>query len=235
MKLTTALIALAVFATGVSAAAAERMLSLRNVAAQGGFSYSWLMGEQAAAIERPGVVILIRPGNPQYEINDSSEFASSTPRSSGGDVLIPDSLARRIRSFARIQSTGAVLHLESLAIARAPISGALSLHVSASDGQEAVIVTGNGPVSAPLTLTLLSTVSPDIPDIILSRHDLVIDRSGAFSATISIAPDFLRGSTLTVRATSLDGVTPAQAHLLVGPPNPHYTLPARYAPPVFTI
>ncbi|GAC1357903.1 MAG: hypothetical protein NVSMB31_18350 [Vulcanimicrobiaceae bacterium] len=235
MKLIAAFMALGVLVLGVSAAAAERMFSLREIAAQNGFNYSWLLGEQAAAIERPGVIMVIRPGNPLYEINDASVFASSTPRSAGTDILIPDSIVRRIRSFAGVQTSSAVLHVESLSMAQAPISGALSLNVSAADGQEAVVVAGTGPSSAPVTLTVFTSVSPEIPDIILSRHDLVIDRSGAFSATISIAPDFLRGSLLTVRATSLDGVSPAQAHLLVGPPNPHYTVPAHMSAPVLTI
>lgn len=235
MKLIAALIALGVLVLGVSAAAAERMFSLRSVAAQSGFSYSWLVGEQAAAIERPGVVIVVRPGNPRYEVNDGSEFASSAPQSSGSDVLIPDSIARRIRSMARAESSSAILHVGSLALASSPIAGELSVHVAAAAGQEAVVVSGTGPSSAPVTLTLLTTLSTDIPDVVLSRKDLTIDRSGAFSATISIAPDFMRGSILTVRATSLDGVAPAQAHLTVGPPNPHVTVPAHYRPPVFSI
>lgn len=235
MKLIAALIALGVLVLGVSAAAAERMFSLRSVAAQSGFSYSWLVGEQAAAIERPGVVILVRPGNPLYEVNEVSEFASSAPQASGNDVLIPDSIARRIRSIARAETSTAVLHVGSLALANSPVSGALTLHVTTADGQEAVVVSGTGPSSAPVTLTLLTTLSTEIPDVVLSRKDLVIDRSGAFSATISIAPDFMRGSLLTVRATSLDGVVPAQAHLTVGPPNPHVTVPARLSPPVFSI
>lgn len=235
MKLIAAFIALGVLVLGVSAAAAERMFSLRSVAAQSGFSYSWLVGEQAAAIERPGVVILVRPGNPLYEVNEVSEFASSAPQSSGNDVLIPDSIARRIRSIARAETSTAILHVGSLALAQSPVSGALTVHVNTAEGQESVVVNGTGPSSAPVTLTLLTTLSTEIPDVVLSRKDLVIDRSGAFSATISIAPDFMRGSLLTVRATSLDGVAPAQAHLTVGPPNPHFTVPARLSPPVFSI
>lgn len=234
MKLIAALFALSVPVLGVSAAAAERMFSLQSVAAQSGFSYAWLAGEQAASIAKPGVVIVVRPGNPFYEVNDASEFASTSPQSSGNDVLIPDSIARRIRSFARVQSSGAILHAGSLAVG-APPSGALAIHLDAAQGQEAVVVTGTGPSAAPVTLTLSTTVSSEIPDIVLSRKDLVIDRTGTFSATISIAPDFMRGSILTVRATSLDGVAPAQAHLLVGPPNPHITVPAHILPPVFSV
>lgn len=235
MKLITALTVLAILAFG-SAAAAERMFSLRAVAAQSGYSYSWLAAEQAAAIERPGVVIVIRPGNPSYEINDALEFADSTPRSSAkGDILIPDSLVRRIRAAGRVQTSSALLAVDALNLNRAPVSGKLALSLLADEGQEAVIVRGTGPDSAPVTLTLLTTVSSDIPDIILSRHDLVTDRSGAFSVTIPIAPDFMRGTIVTVRATSLDGVVPAQAQLSIGPPHTHTPVPATVRPPVFSI
>ncbi|GAC1656917.1 MAG: hypothetical protein NVS9B12_08800 [Vulcanimicrobiaceae bacterium] len=209
------------------------MYSLRAVAAQSGFSYSWLAAEQAAAIERPGVVIVVRPGNQFYEVNDGSEFAGSAPRSAGSDILIPQRLVQRIRLLARAEGSAAIAQAATLSVGSAPLSGALSMTVTPVNGQEALFVSGSGPQSAPVTLTLLATVSREIPDVILSRDDLITGRDGKFSATLWIAPDFMRDTILTVRATSLDTVAPFQTHVLVGSPNPHVTVPAETLPPNF--
>ncbi len=231
MKLIAAFIALGIVTLGLTAAAAERMYSLRAVALQSGFSYSWLAAEQAAAIERPGVVIVIRPGNAQYEINDGSEFASTIPQSEGSDLLVPLSIVRRIRLLAGNEGASAAARAASFSIRAAPVSGSLSVTASQVEGHEALFVSGSGPESAPVTLTMLATVSRDIPDVILSRRDLITDRAGKFSVTIPIAPNFMRGTILTVRATSIDSVVPTEVHLLVSPPNPHVTVPAEKFPP----
>ncbi|MFN2529564.1 MAG: hypothetical protein ABR584_12700 [Candidatus Baltobacteraceae bacterium] len=231
MKLIAALSALGILALGVSAAgAADKLLSLRAVASQSGYSYSWLAAEQAAAIERPGVVIVIRPGNSLYEINDGSEFASSVPQSAGSDILIPQSLARRIRLLAHDEASSAVSRVAPLVVRRYR-PGSLSMSAFHIEGTESLAIAGNGPPSVPLTLTVFATLSRDLPEVILSRYDVATDRAGNFSATVSIAPNFMRDSILTVRASSLDSVNPAQAQVLVGPPSPHATVPAEIVPP----
>lgn len=230
MKLIAALSALGILALGVSAAAADGMLSLRSVALQSGYSYSWLGAEQAAAIERPGVVIVIRAGNPFYEINDGSGFANPAPQSAGTDVLIAPALAQRIRLLARDQTSHATSQVAALAVGQYR-SGSLSMSVAHIEGTESLAILGNGPASVPVTLTVFASLSRDIPEVVLSRYDCATDAQGIFSATVSLAPNFMRDSIVTVRATSLDSVNPTQAQVLVGPPSPHITVPAEIVPP----
>ncbi|HEY8313875.1 MAG TPA: hypothetical protein VIG51_06845 [Candidatus Baltobacteraceae bacterium] len=125
-------------------------------------------------------------------------------------------------------------HGKPVVVSTTPTTGALSLHVEPATGAEAVRVNCAGPANAPVTITLFATLSSDIPTVVVSRHDFTIDRSGQLSTTISIASDFVRGSILTVRVTSLDTVVPAQASLLVGAPNPHVSVPLEQLPAIFT-
>ncbi len=101
-------------------------------------------------------------------------------------------------------------------------------------GAEAVRITCAGPADAPITITLYATLSSDIPTVIVSRHDFTMSGSGSLATTIPIASDFIRGSILTVRVTSLDTIVPAQAALEIGAPNPHVQVPLEQLPPIFT-
>jgi hypothetical protein len=93
-----------------------------------------------------------------------------------------------------------------------------------AQGSEALNVSGHAPAGSPVTITLLATISPDLPTVVVSRHDVQPDASGQFQAVISSAPDYLRGSLLQVVATSA-GASPASATVTVGPPNPGVTVP----------
>jgi hypothetical protein len=112
--------------------------------------------------------------------------------------------------------------------------GMLGLHIEPATGTDAVSIACSGPAGAPVTVTLYATLSSDIPTVVVSRHDFTIDSHGMLATTIPIASDFVRGSILTVRVTSLDTVSPAQASLIVGAPNPHVKVPVEQLPPIFT-
>ncbi len=233
MKLLPAFIAAVLVSLASPAVAQTRMVSLHDTAARAGYQYVWLAAEQAASLTRPGMVILVRPGNQFYEVNDRSEAASAIPRSAGSDILVPPSLAQRIRLLAAPRTEAQAAQMAPLTITETPVLGALSLSVTNAEGQEAIVVSGRGPSLAPVQLVLVGTLSSEIPTVLISRHDLRIGRSGRFSTTIPIAPNFSRGTILTVRATSLDTVASAEAKLLVGSPNPHVTVPAEKLPPGF--
>jgi len=74
---------------------------------------------------------------------------------------------------------------------------------------------------APVTVTLYATISKDLPDVFLNRRDVLTDASGHYSVVVSIAPDFMRGTLLTVTATSPDLTSSATAHAIVIVPNPN--------------
>jgi hypothetical protein len=212
------------------AAAEEQGLSLRHLAAHSGYSFHWLGSAGEATIAKPGLTIVIRPGNRFYEVNTRVEGLASAPQAAGDDILISPAFAQRIETLGE---EPAAKHSASLVVSLVRVSGALSLRVMPEAGEEAVHVNCSGPAAAPVTVTLFATLSSDIPTVLVSRHDFTIDRSGQLSTTIPIASDFVRGSILTVRVTSLDTVSPAQTSLVVGTPNPHLAAPFDYIPPLF--
>lgn len=133
-------------------------------------------------------------------------------------VLSKTTLARRI-------SPAAAASAESAATANAPANGSLTLEARQLPQAEAIAVAGNAPAGSQVTLTLLATISRDIPTIVVSRHYVTADGAGRYQAVIPIASAFARGTLLNVIATSESGTTPAQAQLTVGAPNEGVTVP----------
>lgn len=119
---------------------------------------------------------------------------------------------------------------ERLAQADTLAHGTISLEARQLQGAEAIDVEGTAPPNAPVTITLLATVSSDIPTIVVSRHDVVTDVGGRFGAVIPIASAFERGTLLDVLATSSPGVASASAHLVTGAPNEGMAVPLEQRP-----
>jgi hypothetical protein len=99
--------------------------------------------------------------------------------------------------------------------------GGITVSAGPIAGKEAISVTGKAPAMAPVTLTLFATISKDLPDVFVNRRDVLTDSSGHFSAQMPIAPDFWRGTILTVTASSPDVTSTATIKTLVVVPNPN--------------
>lgn len=130
-------------------------------------------------------------------------------------------------------NTGGVLRpgaRASIAQAGASSQRMLSLDVHQHQGAEAIDVSGSAPPNAPVTITLLATVSSDVPTIVVSRQDVVTDVNGRFGALIPIASAYERGTILRIVATSLPGVVPASAQLVINAPNAGVTVPLEQTP-----
>jgi len=104
--------------------------------------------------------------------------------------------------------------------------GGITVSVGPEQGKEVVAVVGRAPAMAPVTLTLFATISRDLPDVFVNRRDILTDSSGHFSALVPIAPDFWRGTILTVTASSPDVTSTATARTTVVVPNPGVAFPA---------
>ncbi len=103
--------------------------------------------------------------------------------------------------------------------------GFISLAASQLQGAEAIVVEGTAPPNSPITMTLLAVVSPDVPTIVVSRHDVITDVNGRFRAIIPVASAYERGTILKIVATSLPGVIPASAQLVMNAPNAGVPVP----------
>ena len=192
---------------------------LMRVAQAAGYVYAWSASASEVTLSRPGLTIVLRPGNRRYEINDRVAFASEAPVYENGDLTVPDDVVSELRTLAAGASSvprategarpGPVL---------AQAGGKLTIAARPAIGREAIVIDGTAPGPIPVTLTVAGTMSRDLPDVVFSRVTIATD--GTFHATLAVAPGIPRGSVVTVTATSLPGVVSASARLTVGAPHP---------------
>jgi hypothetical protein len=232
-----ALSAFVLIFSALPVSAAQQEVSLTHVAAVSHLTYSWLGAERAVTLTGPGLVLLIRPGENLYEVNDRVESAATAPRSAGNDIYVDASLAAHIEQLARqSQLLSAAVTTEQQVYERASspnaaeVRGTITLDVHPLQGQEALLVTGQAPPAAPVELTLLAVLSSDIPNVVVSRHNIQSEADGRFQAIVPIGADYYRGTFLRVIATSGPGVTEATAQVQVGPPNDGLRVPFEAQP-----
>jgi len=229
------LLVCALFLTGAAspARAAQPDLPLARVAASSGLTYGWLAAERAVSLTGPGIVIVIRPGMNLYEVDDLGasdgrvESTASTPRYANNDIYVSASFAEHITQLARqaqLRMQSAARPQNAYRVAAVPaaptVSGAIVLNVHQLAGAEALVVSGQAPPTAPVMITLLATLSSDVPVVVVGRHNVDTDANGNFQAVVPIGPDYVRNSYLKVLATSVPSVASASAQVLLGPINP---------------
>jgi hypothetical protein len=215
--LAATLVATALLATP---ATAHTGTPLMRVADGAGYVYAWSASASEVTLSRPGLTIVLRPGNRRYEINDRVAYASEAPVYENGDLTVPADVVNALRLLAGRTPDARATEGARTGSASTPAttSGSLSLTAHLAAGREAIVIDGMAPASVPVTLTLVGTISRDIPDVLLRRVTLQTD--GTFHATIVVAPAMPRGSYVTVTATSLPGVSPASARVVIAAPNP---------------
>ncbi len=221
-----ALSAAAIFTIGMAAhATAQQADSLAALAARSGYIFQWLLPDRSVSLSRPGMLIVLRPGVVLYDVNDHVEVADRAPVTNHGDLLISPALAARLRTLANMGRSSTAPARSTILGSQAvqTAGGAVALEARALEGSEAVVVNGQTPGSAPVTITLFAIISPDLPTVFVSRHDIQTDQNGRFSGVIPIAADYMRGTVLRIVATSASGVSPATAQIVIGQPSPGAT------------
>lgn len=196
--------------------ARAQSVSLTAIAAQNGYVFRWLSTERSVSLFQPGLVVVLRPGETLYEVNDHVEYADVAPKAVQGDLLVSPSLASRL---GRLAAQVKPRYTPFSQAYHATGSGRFDLEARPADGTAAIVVNGQAPSSAPVTVTLMADISADLPTIVVSRHDVQPDAQGRFGAILPLAPDFARGTVLRVVATSVSGGTPAEAKVVIGRPN----------------
>lgn len=219
--------------------AAGSEVPLATVAREARLEYSWLAATRAVQLSGPGIVLVVRPGDNVYEVDDRVEVTAVTPRYTSNDIYVSQRLATHIIDLAR-QAEMLVSAQEAQAARRvseeqqqpgaAELHGTIVLNATPLQGAEALLVTGSAPPSAPVRITLLATLSSELPNVLLSRHDLTAGPDGKFQAIVPISPDYLRESYIHVLATSVPGVISASAQLLVQAPNAGVHVPVEAFP-----
>ncbi len=233
--LTAMLLAAAVLMTSTPSAFAAHLTSLMKAAADLGYAYSYLGPEDAVALTKPGVTIVIRPGERLFDVNDRTEaMDGSAPMFSHSDIFISDSLLARLRQIAGkypAQTSGERAIVVQNGSAVANVTGAItSLTLSQVPGKQDINVWGKAPANLPITLTLLGTFTIEIPDVVISRNEVVSDADGTFKTDISPASAFYRGAILTLVASSVSGVTSSKAQIVLKAPNGTTVIPGDAEP-----
>jgi hypothetical protein len=227
------------FSASYIAEAAPMGVPLASVAARTNLQYAWLASERAVQLSGPGLVLVIRPGANLYEVNDHVEVAAIPPVYGANDIYVSAAVARRIAQLASQAWLGYSQAQEDIArsvmatgntTVIPELQGSIVLHVQPLKGQEALLVTGEAPPSVPVRITLLGTLSSDLPNVLLSRNDITSSPAGTFQAIVPIASDYFRNSFIHVLATSVPGVTSASAQILVDAPNAGVVVPAEVQP-----
>jgi hypothetical protein len=215
-------------------AAADQDVPLATVARVAHLHYAWLAATRAVQLSGPGFVLVVRPGENVYEVDDRVEITAVTPRYLSNDIYVSKTLATHILDLARQAATlgseqeaqaASRMNAEQQPPGAAEPSGTIVLNATPLQGAEAVLITGTAPPSAPVMITLIATLSSELPNVLLSRHDLTAGPDGKFQAIVPIAPDYLRDSSINVLATSSPGVISASARLQVHSANAGITVP----------
>ncbi|HET9394345.1 MAG TPA: stalk domain-containing protein [Candidatus Rubrimentiphilum sp.] len=221
------------FSLPALAAADGTLLPLHGVAARAGYAYQWQPDHAYVVLSRPGIVVVLRPGESVYQVNNQTAVADESPSYSRGDLYVTPALASRLAALAGRSPSMVRTASRATVVAQSDISahGAISLEVQPFQGAEAIYAGGSAPPNAPVTITLLATVSTDVPTIVVSRQDVITDVNGRFGALIPIASAYERGTILKIVATSLPGVVPASAQLVINAPNPGVKVPLEQTTP----
>jgi len=227
-----------VVAMSSSIAIAANETALTKAAAELGFKYSYLGPEDAAALTRPGVTIVIRPGERLFDVNDRTEaMDGAAPRFAYNDIYISDALIGRLRQLAaryplNFGNDRAIVQNNPAPVAAAanPTGAISNLEVVQIPGQQQLRVGGKAPASAPITLTLIGTFSTELPDVVLNRQIVTADSNGTFQTDLPIASGYYRGGILTVVASSVSGISSARMQLTAKAPNGAISIPADQEP-----
>ncbi len=232
-----ALFAVVVTAGIPTASLADHATGLVKVAAELGFVYGYLGPEDAVSLSRPGVTIVIRPGERLFDVNDRTEaMDGSAPYFYHSDVFISDGLFNRLRQIAsRYPAVPGgdrpIVVVNPNAAGAAPLTGAIAgLSVVQTPGDQTLTIAGKAPANLPVTLTVIGTFSSELPDVVLSRRGITADADGTFKTTVPVASGYFRGGVITIEASSLTGITSAKKKLVLVPVNQKVTVPADLEP-----
>ncbi len=124
----------------------------------------------------PGIVLVIRPGDNLYEVNDRVEVTQVAPRYVSNDIYVSRALATHIIHLARqaqLIASAQAAQAASAAAAEAnqertdtivgEMQGTIELNVTPLKGAEALLISGQAPPTAPVMITLLATLSSELP------------------------------------------------------------------------
>ncbi len=193
-------------------ASAGPMHALAAIAHKYGYGYRVLGPENAVELSKPGLSVIICPGTRLYSVNGTPDAADIAPALRHRDIYVS---SETVSTLGRIAQA-------------APSSqqGPVTIGVAGNEGSETIRVSGTAPPNSPVGIALYAQISRDLPTVFVNASRTVASSAGTYLMNVPIGPDYYRGSTLVVRATSTSGAT-ASTTYVIGAPNPGIFAPTR--------
>ncbi len=226
IRVTVLIVVLA--ATLMQHAQAATMLALPTVARAYGFVYTMESSEVAAHLSRPGVSLLVRPGDPRYQLNDDVQYAAVSPVFANDEIYVDARFERVLAHLAETHPWPNASAMPPVVVSAPPVlppDASLSIAAHYIDTTETIAVSGKGPPGVPIQVVCKALLSRDIPAITIARATVYADGDGSFNTVVSAMQLTLENTALVFTATVGAGVKPASTALELGPPNPHLNNP----------
>jgi hypothetical protein len=200
-----------------AAALADDGVPLAKVARDLGFRYSYLDQENGVSLTRAGAVIVIRPGDGYFTVNNRHlPVYGVIPFYRDNDVVVSRALEREIAHFlparphvaARTWPTAAKPALAERAAPPVDAGQVRSVEGTFTPAASSVEIVGRATPGTTVTLELRAALSEQLPVITLDGTEVVADRNGDFEAQLDNSPDRFAYSRLFVVATAPGNATP---------------------------
>jgi len=190
---------------------AGSMHALAAIAFKYGYEYRVLGPENAVELSRPGLSVIICPGTRLYAVNGTPDAADIAPILRHRDIYVS---AETMSALSRIAQSAA-----------SPQQGPITIGVAGNEGSETILVSGTAPPASPVRIALYAQISRDLPTVFVNASRTVASSAGTYLMNVPIGPDYYRGSTLVVRATSNSGATASTTYVIEAP-NPGVFAPS---------
>ncbi len=203
-------------------------IRLATEAQADGYVYEWLPNGSGATLIRPGVRVVVTIGQRSYDVNDSTPIADEAPRFDGRDIVISPRLARHLHEIAVAFASrdGAGVGTPAAPQHPVPYRGTMTLSCRQLPGSNSLEITGSGPASSSVTVTLRAAISRDLPFVTVSRIVVPTQPDGSYHTQLNYDQVAHENTVLTVAATAAPDVAPATARFTVGVPTAAMPAPA---------
>jgi hypothetical protein len=205
----------------IAQAGAADMLALTGVARAYGFMYAAEGTQAAVELSRPGLSLLIRAGDPRYQVNDDVRYLNQAPVFRNNQIFVD-------AAFERVLSDLAARHpwpvpADPMVVSSVPADASavpivLTIGAKYVTGAETIDISGTGPPGFPVSVVLKARMSRDLPTVIVERTTAVVGSDGRYDAVITAASTNLQNTTFFATASGR-GVQPVTAHIDVQKPN----------------
>lgn len=206
-------------------AQAATMLALASVARAYGFTYATEGTQAAVELARPGVSLLVRAGDPRYQVNDDVRYLGRAPVFRNNDMYVDAGFERILAGLAATHPWPApavpIVDVPGSAPAALP---PLTVAAHYVDGSEAITVSGTGPPGLPVTVALKARMSRDIPIVTIDRAIAIVGSDGRYDVVIPASSVTIANTTFIASASGR-GVETVTTQIGIQKPNPNLHSP----------